>query len=195
MNMSGSQIFVQLLQLRNESGKKHYQRIKLAAQLLQDKEWVESPTGGGGDENKAIDRLELDCFGDIVGTIGLPEMLDVFTHIPNEKDWEKNKYNLKKMWADWKSKQPGKASKKPTPSNGQQVNAPIPMAGEFFNLSTANQHREYQKITRLMESDTKKITRLEAENAALKVENKQLKEENTKLNKVFRNYFVEKAAV
>lgn len=62
---SGTALFAELKMLRNETGRKHFDRIVKAIKCLEDKGWVEAVDGGGGDESKAIDRLETECFGDL----------------------------------------------------------------------------------------------------------------------------------
>src|ERR1700722_10779062 len=80
----GSDLYVRLLAMRSESGSLVYKRLQLCNSLLSDHEWVESQEGGGGDEGKAIDRLESECFGDLCGLMSLPQLLEVIRAIPSE---------------------------------------------------------------------------------------------------------------
>jgi len=64
-NLTAQQSYVKLIELRDHSGATIFERLKLADRLLSDREWVHLPEGGGGDESKAIDRLEDNAFGDI----------------------------------------------------------------------------------------------------------------------------------
>lgn len=104
--MTGKQLFLQLVDLRDEAGAVHYQRVAMAQQLLADKEWVTDRTGGGGDEDKALDRLEAECFGDLCGLISLPQLLEIYHHMPDIRQWQKHKFNLAKIWKEWRGRQP-----------------------------------------------------------------------------------------
>ena len=96
-------MYVRLLNLRNSAGQQMYQRLTLCQRLLADRAWVESPEGGGGDEGRALDRLEDECFGDVCGAMSLPQLLEVLEKVPSESAWKANKYNLRKMWAEMKA--------------------------------------------------------------------------------------------
>lgn len=98
------EILAELIKARNVAGANLHARLKLADELLSNKEWVEDPSGGGGDASRAIDRLERDCFGPEAG-MSLPEMLEVLAAIPQESVWKQNHYNIKKMWLEMKERQ------------------------------------------------------------------------------------------
>lgn len=97
-----NETFAELIELRNQTGKVLFHRINLAKVLLQDHEWVESPSGGGGDESIAIDRLEEECFGDC--GYSLPQILEILEEVPQERTWKANKYNLRRMYAEMKER-------------------------------------------------------------------------------------------
>ncbi len=115
--------FVRLLDLRNQAGATLHQRLVLANKLLSDKEWVDDPTQGGGDESRAIDRLEEECFGDC-GGMPLPEMLEVLHQVPELSVWKRNKFNLRKMSAELKARQDAKRNAK----RGATI-PPVPVFG------------------------------------------------------------------
>jgi hypothetical protein len=95
--MTGQEMYAQLRVMHNRSGEGYYHRIQLAKKLLRDKEWVNAAECGGGDENKAIDRLENQCFPDISCFISLPTMLNILHRFPQLTVWRQNKFNLRKM--------------------------------------------------------------------------------------------------
>lgn len=98
--MNSNQIFAELVDLRNKAGKTVYHRLTLARDLLVDRDWVCDVARGGGDESRALDRLEEECFGDLYGALSLPQLLEVLHHVPDEAVWKRNKYNLKRMWEE-----------------------------------------------------------------------------------------------
>ncbi len=98
------EILAQLISLRNNAGTSLYTRLKMADELLSNREWVEDPSGGGGDASRAIDRIEQDCFGPESG-MSLPEMLEVLKAVPQESVWKQNRYNLKKMRTEMKERE------------------------------------------------------------------------------------------
>ena len=172
--MNGPGIFARLIDMRDQAGQRHYERIALADKLLKDVDWVESPTGGGGDEDKAINRLESECFADLCGVVGLVQLLDLYHHYPNVSDWKRHRFDLKRMWAEWRAKHRPEPRKAPRPAAAPR---PAVTPAQFEQLSPARQKSEYEKVIRHSESDAQKIARLEAENAALREENARLKQQ------------------
>ncbi len=168
---TGTEMFAELISLRNEAGEKHYQRVKLAANLLKDKDWVESPAGGGGDENRALDRLEVECFGDLCGLVSLTNLLELLHHFPKLEDWQRHKFNPSRMWVEYSQKTKGTKKKDSTP---RKV-AELPTVAEFEQFSPNTQKRTYERVLNRIETDIQKIERLEQENSALREENKTLK--------------------
>lgn len=126
-NKNSREILAQLISLRNDAGSNLYHRLKLADQLLSDKDWVEDPSGGGGDASWALDRLEEDCFGPEAG-MSLPEMLEVLTAVPQESVWKQNRYNLKKMWLEMRERQD--ASRRVAAPRGESAPKVLPSAKE-----------------------------------------------------------------
>jgi hypothetical protein len=164
----GSKIFVELIGLRDRAGNIHYFRIKLADQCLMDKGWVESVEGGGGDENKAIDRLERECFGDLVGVVSLPQMLEVLHHFPQEVQWKKHKFNLGKMWQEYQSSKKAERRTKPKGEYHPPKEFVEPLA--FVEMTNGEKKHEYQRVFRALETKDEKIAQLERENAELRAE-------------------------
>lgn len=118
-NLTARELFLNLVAMRNEVGEKLYQRLVMAQKLLADTEWVEDVSAGGGDESIALDRLEEECFGDLCGSISLPDMLEVLRRVPDKKTWKANKFNLRRMWAEMKAR--NKTASPPLPPKGERV--------------------------------------------------------------------------
>jgi hypothetical protein len=173
--MTAQETFTELRTLRDSAGEFHYKRIALADRLLKDRDWVTSPSGGGGDESKALDRLEQDCFGDLCGAIGLPNLLEIYHHVPDVKDWRKHKFDLKKIWAEWKARQT--PERRPVPvSPASRQPRPLTTPAQYEELTPVQARREYERAFKVAESDKRRADRLEEENKVLKAENARLKE-------------------
>lgn len=183
--MNGSEMFAKLQALRDQAGATHYVRVKMAQQLLKDRAWVRASDGGGGDEDIAIGRLEEMCFADLCGVVGLPALLDLLEHYPEQVDWFRHKFNLRKMWAEIKAKQPArkKTQAKPTfTRNGAttstasniEIEEDIPSTDLWDRLTYTQQRRKYQEATQL-------IAKLQTENKRLKTEIHNLKQAGQKL--------------
>ncbi len=152
--MKGSELYARLLNMRNESGKLLYQRLRMCKELLGDREWVAAADGGGGDEAVAMDRLESECFADICGSMTLTQLLQVIDAVPTETVWKANKYNLRKMWNEVIQRR--KVSKGP-----KSKQAPM-----------EHKTREQRKIEHLeaeVQFARDRIKELEGENRRLKV--------------------------
>jgi hypothetical protein len=167
------EILAQLMAMRNISGSNLYKRLKLTDQLLSDREWVEDPSGGGGDASKALDRIEEDCFGPEAG-MSLPEMLEVLAAVPQESVWKQNRYNLKKMWLEMKERQD---------ASRRMTTAPAPKSRTPASPIPSDNGKDYDQIT----SDLF----LEGENKRLKEELKQahakIKEQDKEIHKLRRS--------
>ncbi len=81
--------------LKHTACKGHYQRIKLAARLQANREWVDGRHEGN--LQQAIRFLEDEFFHDIVGTAGLSDLIVAYHRFPEEVKWAENDYNLRTM--------------------------------------------------------------------------------------------------
>lgn len=172
--MTGKQICAQLRTLRDQAGTRHYERVALASQLLRDAEWVEDPSGGG-DENTALDRIEAEYFGDLCGIVSLTNLLDLHRHYPDVADWQRHRFDLKKMWAECRARE------RPTPRHAAKASGPrpvpkdLPAPAVFEQHTPAVQKQDYARALKAVESKDEKIARLETRIAELEEENRALK--------------------
>lgn len=159
------EVLARLISLRNNAGGNLYLRLKLADGLLSDREWVEDPSGGGGDASRAIDRIEADCFGPEAG-MSLPEMLEVLVAVPQETVWKQNRYNLRKMLDEVRERK-----------EAARRTAPSPKAKQTEPAAT--------KATSAFSDRDLEMDQMEGENKGLKQEvsdlKDQLKEANVKI--------------
>lgn len=182
--MTGKQLFAKLKDLRNNAGESAYNRLALCAHLLTDRGWVEDPSGGGGDEDKALTRLEGECFADLCGAVTLSQLLDIYAHVPDLATWKVAKFNLRKLWADLSASRRPQARSEPRNGTGQKrEQKPLPAPSAFVELTPAMQREVYTRAVKTTETLEQKAHRLEMENAALKDENASLKEEIKRLKK------------
>jgi peptidoglycan hydrolase CwlO-like protein len=94
---STSQKLAQLQELLGKTGETHYQRIKLAAEILADNEWILNHFGG--DTLKAETMLEQRYFADLCGAVTIRRLLLVFRHFPLIEQWKIHHFNFTKMSA------------------------------------------------------------------------------------------------
>lgn len=143
---TGIALFAELINLRNETGRNHFLRIQKAVKCLEDKGWVESVDGGGGDESRAIDRLETECFGDLCCIVSLPTLIQLYYHFPKTEQWEKHKFNIKQMWVEFSSKQKSSTKNKQQAKKNYSPNNTIVSPAEFVQLTPGKQRSEYEKL-------------------------------------------------
>ncbi len=191
--MNAKEMYGQLLNLRNSAGELYHERIALASRLMQCKEWVEDPTQGGGDVDKALARLEQDCLGDVIGVLSLVQLLEIYHAVPDIKEWKRYKFDIKRMWGEWKAKQQPrrKAVNAPrtTPSG---LYDPIDLA----SFPPGELRREYERAYKAVQKDEAKIESLQERCDRLEEENKQLRAENARLKRIIdstRKVFAETA--
>lgn len=89
------ELLARLRDLTKSAGENYYERIQIADQLLSDRQWVESEHGGS--DHKAAKTLEDVYFHDLCGLMGLWDLIHILRKYPQRKEWEKFKYNLRKM--------------------------------------------------------------------------------------------------
>ncbi len=171
---TAGEVYQELVTLRNSAGESLYLRIGLAQRLLSDREWVRLPEGGGGDESRAIDRLEDTAFGDVCGAISLPDMLELLRRVPEKSAWKANRFNLRKMVGEMKARDEARRPpRKPAP--------PLPPNSNTGTLEPQQVVRRLQEELREAKEHAKSDMQL------LKEENRELKAENGRLRAAVRS--------
>lgn len=178
LTVTTHETYARLIELRDRAGGLIYERLTLADRLLSDRAWVEAPECGGGDESRAIDRLEEMAFADLCGALSLPEMLEILHHVPDEKTWKANRYNLRKMHREMKDRlrppvppAKGLAAVAAATATGNEKTAlpeptprlPEPMAADetaALRRENADLHRRVQELTRSNERLTRTLERM-----------------------------------
>lgn len=174
--MNAREIFARLQGLRDRAGALLFERLTLADKLLSDHEWVADASGGGGDEGRAIDRLEDLCFADICGALSLPEMLEVLRHVPQESVWKQNRYNLRKMHAEMKARQQAQAATSKMATTGRTT------AG----IDTQDSEQAQATVSPRSISPEDEVKRLRAELKVKDARIRQLEKDNRRLRKAVR---------
>lgn len=172
-NKTGKQLEVELDSLLGKAGEAHYDRLKIADQLLQDKDWIAG--NGQGSIDKALTYLEKRYFADLIGRLTLVGLLDVFHHT-SLADWKRHHFDFNALWSEWKASQrprprPTKAGAAAPKSPSERVATPA----EFKAMPQSRQESEHMRALALLAKAEKRIGELEQENAALKRENAALK--------------------
>lgn len=93
-----TQKLAQLKQLAADAKTNLYQRVKLAVEILADRQYVDSVHGS---EDKAMHFLQSEGFPYIEKTVG--QLVAIYNRFPNEDDWDKRNYNLTVMWDEVKA--------------------------------------------------------------------------------------------
>lgn len=183
--MNATKLYAKLVKMRNGAGRLAYERMKVCIQLLDDREWVKAPEGGGGDYETALDRLEANVMADLCSGLTLCSLLEMFHHNQDIKKWEQYKFNFRKLWADWHASQkPAKAA--PKHERVARATKGFPSPSAVREMTPAQAAHEYQRAMSSLEMKDQKIARLEKENAELKEENATLKEQLGRFRKQAR---------
>ncbi len=157
-----------LLAYRDDSGANLYRRVVLAAELLADSEWVSDLAGGGGNKDRAIARLQLG-FTDLCGALSVPQLLRIYSAIPNEATWKANDYDLKQMWQEMQARQKARQAKKADDFDSLVV---VVEEAEAF---TDRRDRTIASLRNNLQEYKARFTRSKAIVRELREENRQLK--------------------
>lgn len=185
--MNHQQILARLDSLAGSAGERLYERLTLVRDLLNDHGWVHATDGGGGDEYKALKRLETRFFGEICGPEwSLAQMLEVLREQPDISVWKKHHFNLRMIWSDIR------ARNRPEPAIPKRAQAPrgLTAPSQFTELTPSQAREEYKRAISKVETVQEKYEKLLEENAQLKVENAQLKAEISRLKSKIKEALV-----
>jgi len=160
--MNASEMLTKLKALVGEVGKVHFERVALAYKLLGNKEWIESEFNG--DDWKAAEFLEEECFGDLCGAMSLWDLLKIRQHFPKEADWARCKWNLAKLMAECKTDTP-KVTR--TAIKKADYEAVQQQAAESAAMLKKERRESASKDERIAKLE-KDCTRLNRENAVLR---------------------------
>jgi peptidoglycan hydrolase CwlO-like protein len=108
--LSAEEKQVRLANLSTVAHSNIIERVMLADDLLRDGDWL--ATQFAGDEEKARDALQDLYFGDLCQLMTLGQLIEVLHTFPDEGEWKKRRYSLKRLWADYKESK--KTDKEPT---------------------------------------------------------------------------------
>lgn len=170
------QMLARLEKLRNKGGELTYERVGIAAGLMRDDEWLASQFGG--DQHAAKEYLEAEFFGDLCGSVTLGEWLVILREFPEKADWQKFKYNVRRMWAEYRERaQKAKKQESPDEESGEPRSRRAATLKELSAEVEKRKEVEYvaNKLKGDLESKEDRLSALERENVALKLENAELK--------------------
>jgi len=95
---NSGEVLAKLKTLAGQAGKNLHTRLKLCTALLADHQYV---LATWGDDSKALEVIEADCFGDLCGARSLSELLAMYRLFPTEAKWAECKWNLTRLLAEW----------------------------------------------------------------------------------------------
>lgn len=183
MKRKTRQILKELQIKMGQAGKATYQRLKLAAEVLQDTDWVAEK----GSLNSAYRFIQKEYFGDLCLAISIETLLELQREF-SEREWEDHNWNLQVLRAEVVER---KRQEKP---KGKKQTATLKEVEELKNdkskLEVCNQQLtqtlEQEKRSRVEEADRLKVrvAELEEENTRLKCENERLKGRLEELEKI-----------
>lgn len=173
--MKTPEVVAKLLTMATKAGEAMYERAKLAASCLEDRQWIDAEFGG--DYDVALEYIEGDCFPDLAGGFGLSRLLEIIAKFPERNDWRADKWNINRMWArivDAKREADDKPERqvRPRPTAKDLEERDTKIAEKDWTIKTQQQalERELGEVEKLR----LRVTELEAEVNQLRGENKQL---------------------
>lgn len=95
--LSVPQLKARLGNLAGEAGERAFERVKLAAELLGRREFLEEFQG---DDLRARHYLEERFLGDLCGAVSLGQMLAIYARFPDVEQWRARRFQLRRLWAD-----------------------------------------------------------------------------------------------
>ena len=160
--MNTAKLLAKLAELIELAGANYYQRISIANELMQDKEWIGRDFKG--DDYKAAEMLEVKYFHDLSGSMTIWMLLQIFRKYPDESTWQANKYNLRSLYAKCK----------PAPSERQ-----APVRVKLADFERVEQEAKEAKF--VVQKLKKEVSQKETEVEQLRKRVGQLESENTRL--------------
>lgn len=175
----------QLRTLMGQAGELHHQRIKLAKEIINDKEWVQ--TNFNGDDFRAAEVLEKEYFGDLCGAISFWRLLKIIDEFPDIEDWKKRKFNLTEMSAEIDARNRSKRSRGTRWSVSQKEYEELEAEKNRFQKLYSSKNSE-------VENQTIRIKELEEAVRQLTKENANLKGQVAELESLIETFDVKKSA-
>jgi hypothetical protein len=162
---------VKLADLANRTGRLMYDRARLAAELLADREWLRA--AHDGDEGAAADWLQDNHFADLIAPLTVVSLTGMYRDLP-EPDWVAAGWNVKALLLKWQD------TKRPRPQGQPAGPAGTRNSVKVKEHEALRQEKEEVEFALRRERDhTRKVTdeagamrarvrELELENAALR---------------------------
>lgn len=172
------ELLTELRSMANKAGPAFFERVKKAAELLLNKEWL-STAEFNGNYDLACQFVESECFPEAKDTT-MDEMLTLYREFPEEKQWADEKYNLRRLWGKMLQR---KRQEREAVADEKRKQEAIKSDGPPRATMADVQHRDEQikelnytikKEREVAESLLEKCQRLEKENAELEKQNSYL---------------------
>lgn len=157
-----------LREMGKMTGQQLYLRIKLASEILEDRQYVDAKHRG--DEFRCATWLEEECFPDLGGAYSLVELVEMYRLIPGEGEWAEVKYNLRAMYTLY-------SRRRRRESNPERVSPPRRTSADSGDPLAPPAGSVADELRQLRERNAE----LAAENEQLRGQNETLFEENLQL--------------
>lgn len=152
-----------LKDLAQKSGKMIYERARLAAEMLADREWLDEVHEG--DEGKAIDWLAGEYFADI--SIQLEAMVGIFRSFP-EAVWAEHRFSLNRLLIAWRESnrtQPtGQTRPRPSTKDFEEKVEEV----KHLEAKVERKDKELERVAQEAAAVRNRLHELEIENAELR---------------------------
>jgi chromosome segregation ATPase len=93
-----NQLLAKLRTMAGKAGEAIFERAGMAAEILADKEWIE--TEHKGDLDAAEKAVEETCFPELGKAFPLTRLLAIRKAFPTLEEWRERKYNLQRLSAE-----------------------------------------------------------------------------------------------
>lgn len=201
--MNTNEMIAKLKTMATKAGESIYERVKMAATVLSDSAWVRDEFAG--DDEKARDTVEADCFPELSVAFSLADLLILYREFPEIQAWRKVKFNLSRFWAEYEENR-AKANERPRVTRERPKAADFKEATEkakqlewsLANVKSEAERKEKDLLTKLevvREKSESEIERLRRENAELREENSQMRGEIKVLNRLIEQMRQERSPV
>lgn len=171
---TSAKLLARLGDLIATAGANYYERIQIADTLIQDKEWLLAEFKG--DDYKAAEVLEEQYFHDLSGSLTIWQLMHVYRKFPNEADWRKHKYNLRKLFE----------LTKPEPTPRREYRSVTRKLFEEVEQRAKEMEFQVKKVNKELSARDQEISSLKDKVSRLERENIKLKGQVEELEKIVR---------
>lgn len=177
--MTTTQKIAELKSLSEQNDKNTFQRVKLATEILDDRDWVAQAYEG--DEDLAVKAIEDNYFRGISGYVSLYTLREVYRMFPLEEAWAEYHYDICAMETKWgvarKAEDEQSAKPKPRRASLREMDA--------LREENAEAKTSLEESRQIASSRESEVEQLQARVKELEAENHRLSGAIEELEKMF----------